>query len=110
VEVAAGQDVEVGKKLFAKCAACHNVNSPTNKLGPHLQGVVGRAAGSVEGYNYSKALKSAGAAGLVWDETNLAEYLANPQGKVPGTKMVFPGLKDPQETQNLIAYLKSVSS
>ena len=62
----------------------------------------------MEGYNYSKALKDAGAAGLVWDETNLAEYLADPKGKVPGTKMVFPGLKDTKEVQNLIAYLKNV--
>lgn len=105
---ASAQDVEAGKKVFARCAACHEVGSPVNKLGPHLQGVIGRRAGSVEGYNYSKAMKDAGTAGLVWDETTLAEYLADPKGKVPGTKMVFPSMKEPEEIENVIAYLKSV--
>lgn len=103
------QDAEAGATVFRKCVACHNAETTANKLGPHLQGVVGRTAGSLEGYNYSQAMKDAGAAGLVWDEASLGEYLAAPKARVPGTKMVFPGLKDPEDLENVIAYLKSVA-
>lgn len=88
---------------------CHSAETATNKLGPHLHGVVGRTAGSLGGYNYSKAMKDVGAAGLVWDEATLGEYLTNPKAKVPGTKMVFPGLKKPEEIRDVIAYIESVS-
>lgn len=107
--VALAQDAEAGAAVFRKCVACHNADKPANKLGPHLQGVVGRTAGSLEGYSYSQAMRDAGAAGLVWDEASLGEYLAAPKAKVPGTKMVFPGLKDADDLENVIAYLKSVS-
>lgn len=103
------QDVEAGKRVFARCAACHNVETATNKLGPHLQGVVGRTAGSLEGYSYSKAMTDAGAAGLVWDEATLREYLTNPKASVPGTKMAFAGLRRPEEIRDVIAYIESVS-
>ena len=63
----------------------------------------------MQGYNYSPAMKKAGEEGLVWDEATLAKYLADPKAPVPGTKMVFPGMKDPTAVQNVIAYLKSVS-
>lgn len=103
------QDVDAGKRVFARCAACHNVETTTNKLGPHLQDVVGRTAGSSEGYSYSKAMTDAGAAGLVWDEAALGEYLTNPRASVPGTKMVFAGLRKPEEVRDVIAYIESVS-
>jgi len=102
------QDIEAGKAAFRKCVACHAIDTTTNKVGPHLGDVIGRTAGTVEGYNYSKAMKEAGAAGLVWDETNLTEYLVAPKAKVPGTKMAFAGIKKPEELANLVAYLKTL--
>ena len=74
-----------------------------------MDGVFGRTAGTVEGFNYSKAMVVAGTAGLVWDEATLAEYLVAPKARVPGTKMAFAGLKKPEDVDNVIAYLKSVS-
>jgi cytochrome c len=105
---AVAQDAEAGAAVFKKCAACHAADGVTNKVGPHLGGLIGRTAGTVPGFNYSKAMKDAGAAGLVWDEATLAEYLVAPKAKVPGTKMAFVGLKKPDEVQNVIAYLKSI--
>ncbi len=103
--VASAQDAEEGKNVFKKCRACHTIGEKAvNRVGPQLNGVVGRKAGSLEGFNYSDAMKSSG---IVWDEAALSEFLANPKGKVPGTKMVFAGLKDEQDRANLIAYLKS---
>ncbi|WP_085983169.1 MULTISPECIES: c-type cytochrome [Mesorhizobium] len=107
--VTRAQDIEAGKAVFRKCAACHNAETDANKIGPTLKGVVGRKAGTAPGYVYSSAMKGAGAAGLVWVETNLAEYLKNPKKKVPANKMGFPGLKNPDDIKNVIAYLKSVS-
>lgn len=106
---ASAQDVEAGKLAFRKCSACHADDAKTNKVGPHLADVIGRKAGGVEGYTYSEAMKDAGEAGLVWNEATLAEYLAAPRTKVPGTKMAFAGIKKPEELQNLVAYLKSLS-
>lgn len=105
---ATAQDVEAGKAVFKKCMACHATDAKTNKLGPHLGDVIGRTAGSVEGFNYSKAMKDAGADGLTWDEATLADYLVAPKAKVPGTKMAFAGLKKPQEVTDIIAYLKTL--
>lgn len=109
VAPASAQDVDAGKRVFARCAACHNVETATNKLGPHLQDLVGRIAGSLEGYSYSKAMADAGAAGLVWDEATIGDYLTNPRASVPGTKMAFPGLRRPEEIRDVIAYIESVS-
>ncbi len=106
--LAHAQDTEAGKGVFKKCAACHATDTTTNKVGPHLGDVIGRTAGTVEGFNYSKAMKDAGAAGLVWDEAHLTEYLAAPKAKVPGTKMAFAGIKKPDELVNLVAYLKTL--
>ena len=105
---AAAGDVAAGKAVFGKCAACHVADATTNKLGPHLADVIGCTAASLPDYNYSKAMKDAGAAGLKWDETTLAEFLAAPRKKVPGTKMAFVGLKKPEEIDNLIAFLGSL--
>jgi cytochrome c len=95
-------DPAAGEKAFAPCKACHNFEK--NGVGPDLKGVVGRKAGTYEGYSYSAALKGSG---LTWDEANLHEWLKDPKAKVPGTKMVFPGIKDDKKVDDVIAYLKS---
>lgn len=96
-------DVEAGKKVYNKCKACHQVGK--NGAGPHLDGVSGRKAGSLEDYQYSAKLKEAG---FVWDDEHLDKWLENPRKLVPGTKMVFMGLKKPEDRANLIAYLKTL--
>ena len=101
------QDVDAGKKVFAKCMACHDAKAEKNKVGPHLVGVIGRTAGTVEGFKYSPAMQEAGAGGLVWDEEKIHEYLENPKEFIPGNKMAFPGLKKDDEINNVIAYLKA---
>ncbi|PBB24930.1 MULTISPECIES: cytochrome c family protein [unclassified Mesorhizobium] len=105
----AGGDPVQGKHVFNRCMACHEAATDRDKVGPHLKGVVGRAAGSAESFlgHYSEAIKSAGAAGLVWDEANLTEYLRAPKLKVPGNKMAFGGLTNDDDIANLIAYLKA---
>jgi cytochrome c len=101
---ALAQDVEAGEKVFVKCRICHRVGEGAkNLIGPTLNGVVGRKAGSVEGYNYTDANKNSG---LVWDEATLKEYLKNPKAKIPGTKMIFAGLPKEEDIDNVIAYLK----
>jgi cytochrome c len=103
---ASAADLEHGKRVFRSCASCHAIETDRNAFGPHLKGVVGRKAGSVPGYNYSPAMRAAGESGLVWDEQALAEFLADPQEKVPGNKMRFWGLWK-SESGDLIAYLKA---
>ncbi len=104
--LAAG-DVEKGKAVFKRCQVCHVHDAKTNKVGPHLGDVVGRKAGSVEGFHYSDAMKKKGEEGLVWTEENLASYLKDPKAFVPGNKMVFVGLKKDDEIADVIAFLKS---
>jgi cytochrome c len=100
---AMAQDVAAGEKQFAVCKACHQIGpNAKNGVGPELNGVVGRKAGSVAGYNYSTANKNSG---LTWDEATLDKYLANPQEVVKGTKMIFPGIKDEEKRKDVIAYL-----
>lgn len=103
---ARAQDAAAGEKVFNTCRACHSVEPGQNKVGPTLAGVVGRKAGSVEGFNYSPAMKSAD---ITWDEENLAKYLKDPKGFVKGNRMIFAGVKDDAALANLIAYLKSKS-
>ena len=91
-----------GEKIFNKCKACHSFEK--NKLGPHLQGIVGRQVGSVEGYKYSKALINRQI--LIWTEDNLRAWLTKPKSFIPKTKMVFPGLKKEEDITALIEYLK----
>ena len=101
---AAAQDAAAGEKVFAKCKICHQIGeNAKNLVGPALNGVVGRPAGTYPGYNYSDANKNSG---LTWDEATLKVYLKNPREKVPGTKMVFPGLSSDEDIANVIAYLK----
>jgi cytochrome c len=101
---AQAQDADAGQKVFAVCRACHQVGETAkNGVGPKLNGLFGRKSGSIEGYNYSEANKNSG---ITWDETVFAEYIKDPRAKIPGTKMVYAGLKDEQRTKDLIAFLK----
>lgn len=102
-------DATAGAVVFKKCATCHIVDSDTNKVGPSLNKLFGRTAGTHPDFAYSSGMKTAGEGGLVWDETTLRDYLHNPKAKVKGTKMAFVGVKDDQEITNLIAYLKQYS-
>lgn len=95
-------DPVAGKMVFQKCAVCHSSEAGVNKVGPSLHGVVGRRSASIADYNYSTAMKSAN---KVWDPKELDLYLTDPRAEVPGTKMIFPGLKNEADRQNLIAYL-----
>lgn len=102
---AKAQDAEAGKSVFGQCRACHAVGEGAkNGVGPQLNGLIGRKAGSVEGYNYSEANKNSG---KVWDEATFTTYIKDPKGQMPGTKMVYAGLKDDTRIANLIAYLKT---
>ena len=101
---ALAQEVAAGEKVFARCKACHQIGEGAkNAVGPVLNGVVGRKAGTYPGYSYSDANKNSG---ITWDEATLKEYLKNPRAKVPGTKMIFPGLPKDEDIDNVIAYLK----
>lgn len=104
VSVAKAQDPALGERTFTQCKACHQIGeSAKNGVGPILNGVIGRKAGTVEGYSYSPANKNSG---LVWDEATFSEYIKDPKAKVPGTKMTFVGVKDEKRIQDLIAYLE----
>jgi cytochrome c len=103
-------DAEAGEKVFRKCAACHTAEADgPNRVGPNLHGVVGRTAGTVEGFKYSEAMVKAGEEGHVWTPENLAAYLENPKETIPGNKMTFAGLKKPEERADVIAYLEHES-
>jgi len=98
------QDAAAGEKSFNKCRACHQVGETAkNTVGPIMNGLFGRKSGTVEGYNYSEANKNAA---LMWDEAVFADYIKDPKGKIPGTKMVFAGIKNEQEIKDLTAFLK----
>ena len=100
----AAGDAAQGEKSFAKCRACHQVGeNAKNGVGPKLNGLFGRKAGEIEGYSYTAANKNSG---LTWDEATFREYIKDPKAKIPGTKMVFPGIKNEQEIDHLVAYLK----
>ena len=95
-------DAEAGKVVFHKCQVCHQLGK--NAVGPNLVGVVGRKAGTESGFNYSPAVKNSG---ITWDDANLNEWLEGPKKKLPGTKMLFAGLKDATDRANVIEYLKT---
>ncbi len=103
-------NAEEGAEIFKKCRACHDIGpGAKNKVGPVLNDIVGRKAGTIEGFPYSDANKASGAKGLTWTEDVLFKYLENPMAFMPGTKMAFAGLKDPQDRKDLIAFLKQHS-
>jgi cytochrome c len=101
-------DPQRGERAFAKCSACHSIDKPRTRLGPHLMGVAGRPAGSVADYKYSDGMKEAAANGLVWTDEKLHAFLSSPKSTVPGTSMRFFGLWSDSEIDDLIAYLKTV--
>ena len=104
LETAAAQDVEKGQRSFNKCLPCHAIGpGAENKVGPALNGIDGRHAGAVASFNYSEANKNSG---LVWNEATFKDYIRSPQAKIPGTKMAFAGITNPQEIDDLWAYLK----
>jgi cytochrome c len=101
---ARAQDAAAGEKVFAVCKACHQIGETAkNAVGPVLNGIIGRPAGTYPGYSYSDANKNSG---LTWDEATFRDYIKDPRAKIPGTKMIYPGLKDEQKTSDLLAYLK----
>ena len=103
----ASGDAAAGEKVFKKCKACHVVDAEKHKTGPHLVNLMGRTAGSADGFKkYSDAMKSSG---IVWNEETLDAYLENPKAYVKGTRMAFAGLRKEEDRANVIAYLKSYS-
>jgi cytochrome c len=105
---ALAQDVAAGETSFRKCAPCHSIGEDAaNKVGPILNGLDGRKAGVVEGFNYSDANKSSG---ITWNEATFKEYIKDPRAKVPGTKMVFAGIKNDKELDDLWGYLKQFAA
>ena len=98
------QDVENGATVFKQCQVCHSIGpGAKNKIGPELNGLDGRAAGTVPNFDYSDANRSSG---IVWNEENFKEYVKYPRAFVRGTKMIFPGLKNRQQVNDLWAYVK----
>jgi len=101
---ALAQDVEKGANLFKKCLPCHSIGpGAENKVGPEQNGLDGRKAGTALNYNYSDANKNSG---IVWNEQTFKEYIKDPRAKIPGTKMIFAGIKNDQEIDDLWAYIK----
>ena len=101
---AAAQEVEKGQRSFNKCLPCHAIGpGAENKVGPELNGLDGRHAGAVASFNYSEANKNSG---IVWNDVAFKDYIRSPQAKIPGTKMAFAGVSNPQEIEDLWAYLR----
>jgi len=95
-------DAAAGQRVFVQCQTCHSVEAGQNRIGPSLHGLVGRRASIVAGYSYSAANRNIG---ITWTAEKLFQYLENPQRVVPGTKMAFAGIADPQRRADLIAWL-----
>ena len=103
---ALAQEAAKGKKGFNKCKICHSLKKGKKKIGPSLYGVMGRKAGTLKGFRFSKAMKKSG---VVWDDKSLDAFLTKPKKFVPGTKMRFAGIKKQKDRDNLIAYLKEAA-
>ena len=102
------QDAQKGKAVFNICLACHTIGpGAENKIGPELNGLDGRKAGTVPNFDYSDANKTSG---IVWNEETFEDYIKNPAAKVPGTKMIFPGIKNEQQEKDLWAYISQFDS
>ncbi len=98
-------DAAAGEKVFLNCKTCHSSEAGKNMVGPSLHAIQGRTSGTIPGYSYSAANK---ASGIVWTNEKLFQYLENPQRVIPGTKMTYTGVKDPQQRANVIAYLDTL--
>ena len=105
VGAAAAQDLAAGENSFKKCLPCHSIGEDAkNKVGPELNGIDGRKSGTAEGYNYTEANKNSG---ITWNEAVFKEYIQDPRAKIKGTKMVFAGIKNEKEANDLWAYVSS---
>jgi cytochrome c len=101
---ARAQDAAAGETVFAVCKVCHQIGANAkNSIGPALNGIIGRKAGTYPGYTYSAANKNSD---ITWDDATFREYITDPKAKIPGTKMIYAGLKDEQKTRDLLAHLK----
>lgn len=101
-------DAAKGEKVFKKCKACHQVGEDAkNRVGPVLNNLIGRQAGTADGFKYSSAMKQHGEDGLIWTEQTVEEYLADPKGYIPKNRMSFAGLKDPEDVKAVLAYIES---
>ena len=103
-QTAAAQDASAGKLVFMQCVACHSIDGST-RTGPTLKGIVGRKAGSVAEFHYSRAMKRAA---IVWDAATLDAYLNHPQQQIPGNTMPFAGIGDAKQRADLVAYLQTL--
>jgi cytochrome c len=102
------QDAQKGKTVFNVCLACHTIGpGAQNKIGPELNGLDGRKAGTASDFDYSDANRSSG---IVWNEETFEDYIKNPAAKVPGTKMIFPGIRNEQQEKDLWAYISQFDS
>lgn len=100
-------NAENGETVFRKCRTCHDIGPKAkNKVGPHLNGIIGRKAATRDGYAYSPVFKALGAKGVVWDEETLLKYITKPSDMAPRSKMVFPGLSEEDDRKDLLEYLK----
>jgi len=105
---ARAQDAQKGQMVFNMCLPCHSIGSGAqNKVGPELNGLDGRHSGSVPGFDYSEANKNSG---IIWSEATFKKYIQNPQGVISGTKMIFPGVKNEQQVNDLWAYLSQFTA
>jgi cytochrome c len=101
---AAAQDLAAGEQSFKKCLPCHSIGEGAkNKVGPMMNGLEGRKSGTIEGFTYTEANKNSG---LVWDEAVFRDYIRDPRAKIPGTKMIFAGVKNEKEITDLWAYMR----
>ncbi len=107
--LAGAGNAQAGAKVFKKCKTCHVVTSGKHRVGPSLEGVFGRTAGTSQGYKFSNAMKAYGKSGVVWDAAALDIYLEKPRKVVKGTKMAFAGLKKAEDRADVIAYLRQFS-
>lgn len=101
-----GGDLEAGRKLYAQCRACHEIEAGKNKVGPSLHGMFGRKSGTLEGFKFSPAMTKAE---IVWDDATLSDYLADPTGYIKGNRMAYIGLKDSQQRADIIAFLRQAT-
>ncbi len=105
--MAAAQDAAAGQRVFNQCRACHTIDQGgRNGVGPNLHGIFGRRAASIEGFRYSAPMRTKASEGLTWDEATLRAYITDPKAVVPAGAMSFPGLRNEQQLNDLIAYLR----